>query len=366
MSVINAMLKKLDQRGAPRPDFGPASAAPALSPSRPARWRLPLIVTLGGAAIAVTAFADWPQAIASNLPSGAIASPLAISEPTPVAVAALAPPLAASVTSDAAISTPSAATLAAAPRRDDVEGITPRRAALPATALAASLPIPIPMPLPARIDKRSAAPAGAAALHRQATEQAQAGHSRAGLVLAREALAADPAYAPARLLAAVLEHETGATQRAIELLHDGLALQPQDKAQALLLARLQAQQGQTAAALATIDSHRLADATAQGLRGGLLAHRRLPAGPRRLRERGAPGTRQSAVVVRPRRGVGVRGRSGPCAPGLLARAGQWPGTGRTGPLRRAALARTRLTEATPWTARAPPSSTHSVFASARC
>jgi Flp pilus assembly protein TadD len=37
------------------------------------------------------------------------------------------------------------------------------------------------------------------------------------------------------------------------------------------LARLQAQQGQTAAALATIDSHRLADATAQGLRGGLLA-----------------------------------------------------------------------------------------------
>ena len=271
MSVINAMLKKLDQRGAPRPDLGPASAAPALNRSGPPRWRLPLIVTLGGAAIAVTAFADWPQAIASNRSSGAIASPLAISAPAPVADAASAPALAASVATDAATSTPSSAALAAAPRSADVERIEPGRAALPATASVASLPIPIPMPLPARIDKRSAAPAGAPALHRQATEQAQAGHSRGALALAREALAADPAYAPARLLAAVLEHETGATQRAIELLHDGLALQPQDKSQALLLARLQAQQGQSAAALATIDAHRLADATAQGLRGGLLA-----------------------------------------------------------------------------------------------
>lgn len=269
MSVINAMLKKLDQRGAPRPDFGPARVAPALNRSSPARWRLPLIVTLGGAAIGVTAFADWPQAIASNRSSGAIASPLAIADAAPVAVAASAPALAASVATDAATSTPSSATLTAAPRSADVERIAPGRAALPATASVASLPLP--MPLPARIDKRSTAPTGAPALHRQATEQAQAGHSRAGLVLAREALAADPAYAPARLLAAVLEYETGATQRAIELLHDGLALQPQDKSQALLLARLQAQQGQTAAALATIDAHRLADATAQGLRAGLLA-----------------------------------------------------------------------------------------------
>lgn len=269
MSVINAMLKKLDQRGAPRPDFGPASTAPALNRSSPARWRLPLIATLGGAAIAVTAFADWPQSIASKRSSGAIASPPAISEPAPVALAASAPPLATGVVTGAATSTPSSAALAGAPRSADVEWIAPGRAAPPATSIAASLPIP--MPLPARIDKRSAAPAGAPALHRQATEQAQAGHSRAALVLARQALAADPAYAPARLLAAVLEHETGATQRAVELLHEGLTLQAQDKSQALLLARLQAQQGQTAAALATIDAHQLADATAQGLRGGLLA-----------------------------------------------------------------------------------------------
>jgi MSHA biogenesis protein MshN len=315
VSVIHQMLKKLDERGQSSPGLSPG-AVPPHNAAAVARWRLPLIVAAGGAAIAFTAFADWPapplMVAAAGSAAGSTAAPLREELPTPAAEPARATtastnpvraePQPARVEPQPArvepqpvraepqavraepVEAPAPGLRQAQPerkeaqpqahaerkaRQQDPPGTAPSVAPL---ALPASLAAPVPNP--ARIDKRAVAlkpEQQAALLQRQAAELAQAGQRRAAVERAREALAADARHAPSRLLAAVLEHELGHSERAAALLREGLTLQPGNADQALLLARIQVAQGDAAAALSTLDSHAVEGAESQGLRGGILA-----------------------------------------------------------------------------------------------
>jgi tetratricopeptide (TPR) repeat protein len=269
MSVINNMLQALDRRGAARPEAAAgltsAAAGPgARAPLPSARWRLPAIVALGGAAIAATALADWPSAI--GVP-GAVPTPALPLAAAPAA--AEAPPPAATVVSEPETTPIVASTASTAPAAP----VAPVPSVKPIAAPLLPASLQLAPPLPARIDKRSAAgPAErAAALQREALQLAQTGQASVALERAREALRADAAHTPSRLLAAVLEHEAGANERAMALLRDGLAREPGERSFALLLARLQAAGGDAVAALATLDRHGVDDAAAQGLRAGLWA-----------------------------------------------------------------------------------------------
>ena len=308
MSVINSMLKKLDERGVPAAGDSPAAARPPVLPlarpnQRPA-WRLPAIVLAGGAVIAATALADWPRLAR---PDAAPKSPAAMVATTTATDAATTPATptsttaptttagghpATSATDPATTAMPAASKPAlvamVAPATHSAthtatQSATPARArdisaAVEPTIATAALPLPAslltPVPLPSRIDKRLIAPSSdqrVAALFRQATELAQAGQRRTALERAHAALAIDERHAPTRLLAAVLEHESGQSERAALLLRDGLQNNPGDTTLALLLARIQVAQGEATQALATLDQHGVTGADADGLRGGILA-----------------------------------------------------------------------------------------------
>lgn len=269
MSVINTMLRKLDERGAAAPAIGVAAAAPRRKASP--GWRLPAIVALGGIAVAATAFADWPAAL--GLAGTARAPQVLQAVQASAAVAAVPPP---AVLPAASATAPAAETARVAPpSAAPSSGARLAAEASPAQPAAAPMVPELAPPMPPRIDKRSVEPKPAqraAALHRSALEAAQTGHASQALATALEALAADASHAPSRLLAAMLQHEAGATDRAIALLREGLARNPADTApQALLLARLQAAADDGTGALATLDQYRLGDAAAAGLRAALHA-----------------------------------------------------------------------------------------------
>jgi MSHA biogenesis protein MshN len=299
MSVINAMLSKLDERGvAARHGLGLPDAAPAVTPPRRAgtRGRLPAIVLVGGAVIAATALADWPAllrpaqaAVAAALPAATAAAPATDAAIAARAAAAPAAPLDAALPGAAGErgtapvpATWPARTLALAPA-----AVPPAAAREPAALAPPPLALPVtlapPLPLPPQIDKRpmlQTPEQRLATLYRSAVDAAQSGQRRSALEQAHEALALDPRHAPSRLLAAVLEHETGNPARAAQLLREGLALEPppgpqapdpQRGAQALLLARVLVAQGDAAGALVALDQHAVGGAEAEGLRGGVLA-----------------------------------------------------------------------------------------------
>ncbi len=281
MSVINAMLKKLDERGIPLPPGGAAlNPLPpsALQPASAARWRLPAIVLIGGAAVAFTALADWPQLVRpakqAHAPAASAASlnaETAVSEPTAASAIATAAAPASAASPGGAL--PSVAVAAPAMRAAAEPRSQPARTAGSASGIALPPSLATPAPLPARIDKRLVATNAeqrVLALYRGATALAQSGQSRAALERAHEALAIDAQHAPTRFLAAVLEHESGASERAAQLLRDGLAANPRNAAQALLLARILVAQGDAAEAMATLDRHGVMGPDADGLRGGIL------------------------------------------------------------------------------------------------
>lgn len=304
MSVINSMLKKLDERGAAASAGGAAAAHPPALPAarsnqRPA-WRLPAIVLAGGAVIAATALADWPGLSKPDAAAKSPAAMVATTTPTDAPTAPATPTSTTAPTTTAgghpvtsatdpataampAASKPALVAMVAPAAHTATQSATPARAreistAADAASTTAALPLPAslvtPIPLPSRIDKRLIAPSSdqrVAALFRQATDLAQAGQRRAALERAHEALAIDPRHAPTRLLGAVLEHESGQSERAAQLLRDGLQNNPGDTTLALLLARVQVAQGEAAQALATLDQHAVTGADADGLRGGILA-----------------------------------------------------------------------------------------------
>jgi MSHA biogenesis protein MshN len=316
MSVINRMLKDLDQRAARSPlalESMPATPAAARQPAAEAarvaapsaprapraapRWRLPAIVLAGGAAIAAVALADLSPGAALPTPPLAEATSSAPAADTPAAAAAPADavpvpaplpaplPVAMPVAVASPAPMPLPVTLPVPAARDAVEpprATTSARAALATTtpdALLASVAhAPRPLPEPTQIDKRSlpqSASQQAAAVFRDAVELARAGQRQAASQRALEAVALEPQHAAARQLAAVLQYESGATEGAVALLRAGAGLAGAPPALTLLLARLLSTQGQPDEALAVLDRHGLHSGDAEGLRGGLWAQQGL-------------------------------------------------------------------------------------------
>lgn len=275
MSVINRVLRQLDAKGGDTPAI--VTGLPASTASRggdAARWRLPLIVLVGGAAIAAAALADLsPLQPVSPAPKVAVLSPTepAPEPAAPVAELAPAPALAAPpAQAPAHAPAPAPAPARATPATARPAPTAPTSA--PALAPAPALPTLAP-PLP-RIDKRAlpgTAAERAAAAHHEAVEQARLGQHHIALQRAMQALEHDPTHGAARQLAALLQHEGGHTEIALKLLREGAAQPGVQPTLTLLLARLLAAQGLEAESLHVLDQHRLNGAEAQGLRAGLLA-----------------------------------------------------------------------------------------------
>ncbi len=264
MSVINRVLRQLDARVGNH-TVG-AAAVPLPSGGAAASWRLPLIVLVGGGAIAAAALADLsPLQPAATVPRVAVLSPAEpVTEPVAEPVARPVAPKPEIAAAPAAAPTPPAPTR---PRPAPVAA-TPAPEALPAPSLSALAPT-----LP-RIDKRAlpgTAAERAAAAHHEAVEQARLGQHHIALQRAQQALQHDPSHSAARQLAALLQHESGHTEAALILLREGAAQPGAGPALTLLLARLLAAQGLEAESLHVLDQHRLNNAEAQGLRAGLLA-----------------------------------------------------------------------------------------------
>jgi len=294
MSVINRVLRDLDQRAAraplalqeiaapaaPAPAPGTASwiATPAVAArptlDAPSRWRLLVIVLPGAALIAAVAMADLSRLLPQAPPP--MPAVMGAAPPASVAPAATAPAAAdTAAPMVAALAVPAPAATPAPPRRTAAAARTapaPTSAAAPAALLAAIAPAP----LPSHIDKRSrplSAEQQAAVIFREASDLARAGQRQAALQRALQAVTIEPRHAAARQLAAVLQHESGASDSALALLRAGAELEGAPPALALLLARLLSAQGQPDEALAVLDHHHLHSGQAEGLRAGLLAQR---------------------------------------------------------------------------------------------
>lgn len=275
MSVINTMLRRLDDRGVDGASLGP-TVAPRMAPAPTSRWRLAILMAAGASAVAVAATADLSAAEAW-LGKGAHAPrPPAMLVPTTTAAEPpAAPPTIVAVT-------PSPPSPSATPMLDPVH--PPQSAPAPPSTttlptVSSSMPAAIPLasiapPMPARIERRSVEPTAAsraASLQRRAIEAWRSGHAKAALAAAHEALTLDPAHVSTRTLAATLELEAGNPDRAETLLRSGLERAPMDRSLAFLLARTQASGGEVGGALATLEHWRLDDAPASGLRAALLA-----------------------------------------------------------------------------------------------
>lgn len=288
MSVINDMLNALDARRAP-PLAGTTAISVEHSTPGSRRWRV--MVVLGTAAVAATAFADWPVLLSS--------APRA-PQPPAIVAGALAPTVA-NLAAQADASAPPAdplappvATAPAAARRVLQASVAPRAvaqgapmaptpfaqtAALTPAATTAPVALPAPVALAApnlrgTAEKHPVAPSAgqrATLAYRQALDLGASGHSSAAIDRALEALAADPDHAGARQLAAVLMFEARRLDEAGALLRAGLDRMPQQPRLAYLLARLKAETGDADGALALLPASTALAGEAHGLRAAILA-----------------------------------------------------------------------------------------------
>ena len=330
MSVINKMLRDLEARRAPA---GTVSAAVHATAPQRKRSRLLSIGLLGSAAVAATAFGDWPSLLnakASQTPAPVVlatAADPAVPEPAPPAApmasaeSAVAPSLPAA-TPAAPTATPAATAAAsralteaaaviepppaaptpapqARPARARTDGdaapvASARRpvewlarapmtlanpAALlsapqPASAAAAAAPQGDPTKASASIEKRMATlpPAQRAqVLYQQGLELAGSGHGRQALERLQDALKLAPTLVAARMHAASLLLEQGRGAEAEALAQEGLALSGDEPQLATLLARVLADRGDAAGALALLGRRERLGAEGFGLRAGLLS-----------------------------------------------------------------------------------------------
>lgn len=289
MSLINQVLRDLDQRHAPAPAASPAlraaphAARPATS-QRALRWSLGVVAT--AAAIAVGGWAQgslrWPMHTAVGTTVGTtvnalITTPIATPVTTPITTPQATPLLVAHAVAlpPTTVTTPSAAPAAAkpgpAPTQLAKAAPTPRATMPPAPAAATAAPEPEP-----RIDKRSSA--------RTTAEQAEA-HYQRGVTTHQEgridesaklftaALRADATHAAARLALAGVLIGQSRPDEALTLLQEGHALAPQQPALALMLGRLQAERQDHAAALRTLaaaEAQATGNAEFQGVQAAVL------------------------------------------------------------------------------------------------
>ncbi|WOB09550.1 tetratricopeptide repeat protein [Piscinibacter gummiphilus] len=259
MSLLNQVLRDLDQRQAPG---APAAAKPAaprpLAPSasqRAMRWGLGLVATL--VAIAAGGWAQgsirWPAKAADT---AVAAAPVAAPRPvTPTAAPPAPAPVVVAPT--AAPATPEPSTVAPpAPPAAQVAIAAPTARHKPARpqptddapAMAAAKPEP-------RIELRSAARSPqerAEALYQRGVTAHQAGQLNDSAAAFTAALREDPRHAAARVAQAGMLVGLSRPDDATALLKEGLALTPAQPQVALMLARLQAERQDWATAAETL------------------------------------------------------------------------------------------------------------------
>lgn len=260
MSLLNQVLRDLDQRQAPGAPAAAKAAAPrALAPSagqRAMRWGVGLVATL--AAIAV---GGWAQ--------GSIRWPAKAAD-TPVAVAPVIAPR--PVTPAPALPAPAPVVVVPPPAAATPEPSTITRAAPVAVPVAIAAPTarskPASKPQPAsdtspvaaaktepRIELRTAARSPqerAEALYQRGVTAHQAGQLNDSATAFTAALREDPRHAAARVAQAGMLIGLSRPDDATALLKEGLALTPAQPQLALMLARLQAERQDWATAAETL------------------------------------------------------------------------------------------------------------------
>lgn len=260
MSLLNQVLRDLDQRQAPgAPAVAKAAAPRALAPSagqRAMRWGLGLVATL--AAIAVGGWAQgsirWP-AKAADTPVAV--APVAAPRPVTPAPALPAPAPVAAVPTPAA-ATPEPSTVApAAPAAVQVAVAAPTARSKPASKpqpAGDTAPVAAAKPEP-RIELRTAARSPqerAEALYQRGVTAHQAGQLNDSAAAFTAALREDPRHAAARVAQAGMLISLSRPDDAMALLKEGVALTPAQAQLALMLARLQAERQDWATAAETL------------------------------------------------------------------------------------------------------------------
>ena len=260
MSLLNQVLRDLDQRQAPgAPAVAKAAAPRALAPSagqRAMRWGLGLVATL--AAIAVGGWAQgsirWPAKAADTPVAVApVAAPRPVTPapalPAPAPVAAVPTPAAATPEpSTVAPAAPAAVQVAVAAPTTRSKPVARREPAADASAMATAKPEP-------RIELRTAARSPqerAEALYQRGVTAHQAGQLNDSAAAFTAALREDPRHAAARVAQAGMLISLSRPDDAMALLKEGLALAPAQAQLALMLARLQAERQDWATAAETL------------------------------------------------------------------------------------------------------------------
>lgn len=266
MSLLNQVLRDLDQRQAPGAPATVKAAAPRpLAPSagqRAMRWALGAAATL--AAIVAGGWAQgsiqWPAKRAEPAVAAAPVTP--VMPVTPIAVAPVVPASAVPVS----LPTPAAAPLAVT----TPSPVAAREPAAVQVAIAAptmrSKPVAAPKPADeppqvaaakpeARIELRSAARSPqerAEAQYQRGVTAHQAGQINDSASAFTAALREDPRHAGARVAQAGLLIGQSRHDEALALLKEGIALAPAQPQLALMLARMQAERQDWAAAAETL------------------------------------------------------------------------------------------------------------------
>lgn len=295
MSLLNQVLRDLDQRQAPSAPAAVKAAAPrSLAPStsqRAKRWGLGIAATL--AAVVVGGWAQgnirWPSKAADT---PVAAAPVA---PTPVAVAPAPLPVAPAPVAPTPVApapvTPAPATPAPAVAMPGPAPVVAREPAATRVALASPTarikPLATPKPAddtaPAvapkaepRIELRSAARSPqerAEAQYQRGVTAHQAGQINDSAAAFTAALREDPRHAGARVAQAGMLISQSRTDEAVALLKEGLALTPAQPQLALMLARMQAERQDWATAAETLkvaSPHATDNAEFQGFHAAIL------------------------------------------------------------------------------------------------
>jgi MSHA biogenesis protein MshN len=290
MSLVNQMLKDLEQRRAALPSsdrLRGLRSAPDSSTSKTLRTRWPLLLIV--TALAGSGFGWWiaDNKTPSNMPPMAQATPAAsvvaaLSEDTsaPVAVAAAENRVSkvSSPDTSAPMPTLEIATVAAlevstpppAPKPDPAV-IKPAPKPSPITTTAVARSEPIEMTAVMHKTLRTPSPQEQATQHFDAAKQALAAND---LVLAdsalRAALAADPAHSNASETLATLLIQQGQRDAATNVLHAALKQTPEQPRLAMLQARLFAEAGRDSEAVSILQTALAnGDAEYQALLGAL-------------------------------------------------------------------------------------------------
>lgn len=304
MSLINQMLKDLDNRRAAEADRRlPNEVRPLPAVRRQARWPIAIGVALvvvagiavwigdGGALFRPAPLATMSAPIIAAAPAVAVAVPAAITppalspppaamvglpsvataDPLPAEVAPLLPQPPTVVASDGGRPKEPVLRLADTVRRPVAPVATPPVPAAPATVA-----VTAEIPAPASIDKQTRLPSQrerSDAAYRTATGLINQGRTETAAESLRTILHEDPAHHAARQLLARLLVDARAYDELRDVLSAGLERSPQQASWALLLSRLLVDKGEPEAALTVLQTPALValgNADVPGAAGAIL------------------------------------------------------------------------------------------------